>query len=448
MKKPIFMCLVGACASGKSTYAKQYSDECVLKVFSSDDYREKMFGDRKDQTHNKEIWAQLYQDLRAALEAAEDCLLDATNCTIKSRLKCIEALKGVDCVKIASIISTDAEACIKRNKNRKEEEQVPEEVVYKFIKGFEVPLPWEGWDRIYFQGYDTDFCPKLNERCRELALKSMENHCQRNPHHIYTTKKHCELAAEQFDESERVLRSAALFHDISKALGKWVGVENEEQGVTHYYNHANASCHYMLQNLEAFDCQTWSEVYECLWLIQSHMLGKEMADPESKVHKKWVARVGEKWVNDLLRLVKADEIACGNPSHEYHAEISEKIKSGYYKDHQEELVPEDYIEPESEPVPEEVSSESPVEATSTEAQENAFEEGAAPQMPPMGGLGGLGAMMGMFGGLMGAMANAKLSEEEIVPNENPESDGMEEQNNTESASEEKPEVKIEKIFEV
>ena len=55
MKKPIFMALVGACASGKSTYAKQYADECILKVFSSDDYREKMFGDRKDQTHNTEI---------------------------------------------------------------------------------------------------------------------------------------------------------------------------------------------------------------------------------------------------------------------------------------------------------------------------------------------------------------------------------------------------------
>lgn len=37
---------------------------------------------------------------------------------------------------------------------------------------------------------------------------------------------------------------------------------------------------------------------------------------------------------------------------------------------------------------------------------------------------------------------------EIIPNENPESDGMENQNNTEFASEEKSEVKIEKIFEV
>lgn len=421
MKKPIFMCLVGACASGKSTYAKQYADECVLKVFSSDDYREKMFGDRKDQTHNKEIWAQLYKDLRAALEAGEDCLLDATNCTIKSRLKCIEALKGVDCIKIASIISTDAEACIKRNKNRKEEDQVPEEVVYKFIKGFEVPLPWEGWDRIYFQGYDTDFCPKLNERCRELALKSMENHCQHNPHHIHTTKKHCELAAEQFDESERVLRSAALFHDISKALGKWVGVENEEQGVTHYYNHANASCHYMLQNLEAFDCQTWDEVYECLWLIQSHMLGKEMVDPESKVHKKWVARVGEKWVNDLLHLVKADEIACGNPSHEYHAEISEKIKSGYYKDHQEELVPEEYVEPEKlseEPVQEmeEKEPSTPQEENQVASETEAVsDQPVAPnefsQMSPMGGFGGMVGMMGMLGAMMGGLGGANMLQE-------------------------------------
>ena len=355
------------------------------------------------------------------MEAGADCLLDATNCTVKSRLKCIEALKGVDCVKIASIISTDAEACVKRNKNRKEEDQVPEEVVYKFIRGFEVPLPWEGWDRIYFQGYDTDFCPKLNERCRELALKSMENHCPHNPHHIHTTKKHCELTAEQFDESERVLRSAALFHDIGKVLGKWIGVENEEQGVTHYYNHANASCHYMLQNLEAFDCQTWGEVYECLWLIQMHIIGKEMTDPESKVHKKWVARVGERWVNDLLRLVEADEIACGNPSHEYHAEIVEKIKSGYYKNHQDELIPEDYIEPEKpseEPIQEDGNREAftPQEEIRTISETESVSEtpvatDEVPQMPPMGCFGGMAGMMGMLGAMMGGLGGANISQE-------------------------------------
>ena len=54
----------------------------------------------------------------------------------------------------------------------------------------------------------------------------------------------------------------------------------------------------------------------------------------------------------------------------------------------------------------------------------------------------------VYGFIIPKYSIEESSQEEIVPNENPESNGMKEQNNTESASEEKPEVKIEKIFEV
>ena len=37
-------------------------------------------------------------------------------------------------------------------------------------------------------------------------------------------------------------------------------------------------------------------------------------------------------------------MASGNNEDGYHAEIREKIKAGYYVMHQDELVPEDYVE--------------------------------------------------------------------------------------------------------
>ena len=172
-----------------------------------------------------------------------------------------------------------------------------------------------------------------------------------------------------------------------------------------------------------------------------------------KVMQKWTDRVGQKWMDDLARFVRADEIGSGNGDYDYHNEISKKIKEGYYVEHPEELIPEDYVEPEP-----------PAETSSEEVQEAPMEEapieGEVPPMPPMGGMGGLGAMMGMMGAMFGGMGGmvppvgeapqegGEVTGEEIVPNENPESDGMETQNNTESASEEKSEVKIEKIFEV
>lgn len=467
MKKPIFMALVGIQSVGKSTYAKQYAEECIVKVFSSDEYREKMYGSRKDQEHNDKVWAALYKDLREALENGEDCILDATNVTVKSRLKCLEALRGVDCVKIASVISCDVPTALKRNKNRKEEDQVPEETIKKYAKSFEVPMLWEGWDKIYFKGYDTDFCPRLNERCRELAMKQQENFLQRTPHHSHVLSGHARCVAEQFEEDERVLRSAALFHDISKCVDEWNWTEKPEEGVRHYYNHDRLSALIMLENLEAFDCQTWDEVFETLFIISHHMDFRTWKESE-KAMQKWTDRVGKKWMDDLARFVRADEIGSGNGDYEYHAEISKKIKEGYYVEHPEELIPEDYVEPEppveSEPAPEETPVEIPAETTSTEVEETLVEAPVeneeVPPMPPMGGMGGLGAMMGMMGAMFGGMGGmmpptgeapqegGEATGEEIVPNENPESDGTETQNNTESASEEKPEVKIEKIFEV
>lgn len=456
MKKPIFMALCGIQACGKSTYAKQYAEECIVKVFSSDEYREKMYGSRKDQEHNDKVWTALYKDLREALENGEDCILDATNVTVKSRLKCLEAIKGVDCVKIASVISCDVPTALKRNKNRKEEDQVPEESIKKYAKSFEVPMPWEGWDKIYFKGYDTDFCPRLNERCRELAMKQQYNFKQATPHHKYTLQGHAEHVAEQFGEDERVLRSAALFHDISKCVDEWNWVEKPEEGVRHYYNHDRLSALIMLENLEAFDCQTWDEVFECLFIISHHMDFRTWKESE-RAMQKWTDRVGQKWMDDLARFVRADEIGSGNGDYGYHAEISKKIKEGYYVEHPEELVPEDYVEPKLEPEPEPEPAVEETQEVPAEVQEVPV-EGETPPMPPMGGMGGLGAMMGMMGAMFGGMGGMmppvgeapqetqEETGEEIVPNENPESDGTETQNNTESDAKEG--VKIEKIFEV
>ena len=404
MKKPIFMVMVGAVASGKSTYAKRYADDCNVEIFSSDEYREKMYGDATDQSHNDKVFETLYRDLREALKAGKDCILDATNCTVKSRLKALDAVKGVECEKIASIITTDAEECIKRNEKR--ERKVPEDVVYKYIKGFEMPLPWEGWDRIYIQGYDTDFSPKYSEKAAEMAQKSMKGFQQRTPHHQYSLLGHAKAVAEQFPDN-RILRSAGMYHDIAKALASWSWVEKPEEGVRHYYNHDAISCHLMLQNLECLECESWDEIFETLWIINYHMQGRSWRASE-KAYKKWENRVGKKWMEDMMTFIRADEIGSGNGDYEYHAEITKKIKAGYYVDHPEELVPVDY-----EPEPEEGKKEETAPAT---------EEKAPPKapFPPMGGMGGLGsmlgAMMGGFGGMMPPMPEAPIDIEETVNN--------------------------------
>lgn len=407
-KKPIFMVLVGAVASGKSTYAKQYVDECNVKVFSSDEYRKNMYGSEADQSHNDKVFAALYKDLRAALEAGEDCIFDATNCTIKSRLKALEAVKGVDCIKIASILTADAEQCLKRNEKR--ERRLPDDVVYKYIRGFEMPLPWEGWDRIYIQGYDTDFSPKYNQKMEDMALKQCQNFNQRTPHHSMTLLGHVKAVAEQFPDN-RVLHSAALFHDIGKALAPWDWTEKPQEGVRHYYNHACISAHIMLQNLECFDCKTWEETFETLFLINFHMRARDWR-ADIRLYDKWEARVGEKWMDDMMKFIRADEVGSGNGDYAHHAEITAKIKAGYYVEHPEELIPLDYEENVDKPKEEEDVIN--VVTTKTPQEELLLR---APKMPPMGGMGMnpmaamLGGMMGGFGGMIPPMPQPVEAEE-------------------------------------
>lgn len=343
MKKPVFLAFVGPCASGKSTYADLLKEKCVVKIFSSDEYREKMYGNRKDQSHNDKIWSQLYTDLRESLKRGENCVLDATNCSVKSRLKAIEAIKNVDCHKIALIFSTSADLCFVRNKQREEEKRVPDDVVYKFIRGFEIPLPWEGWDEIYFWGYDKDFSPKYDKNNRDSILSMCKNFSQKTPHHSYTLKKHLEQVAAQFPDGEdRILRSAAFCHDIGKKIAEWAWTEKEEEGVRHYYNHDKISCYYMLSHLEAFECNTWDEILEVLWLINYHMDYRNWRNSDAALQK-WTNRVGSRWMEDMARLVRADEIGSGSGDYAYHNLISKKIKEGYYISHQDELVPEDFV---------------------------------------------------------------------------------------------------------
>lgn len=409
-RKPIFMAMVGPCASGKSTYAQQYAAEDNVEVFSSDAYREKLYGDKHDQFHNDKVFKTLHNDIREALKAGKDCILDATNCTVKSRLSALEAVKDIDCVKIASVLTADAEQCIERNSRREEGDRLPDYVVYKYIAAFEPPLPWEGWDRIYIQGYDTDFAPRYQEKSVEIALSQMWVE-QKTPHHKYSVRKHCIEAAERFKDKDPILYSAALFHDIGKALAPWDWTEKPEEGVRHYYHHGNIGAHLMLQNLECFKTETWDEIYEVLWLITYHMQARDWLKNE-KSYKKWEARVSAKWMSDMKKLLKADQDACGISGAEAHAAINEKIKAGYYVEHQDEFVPEDIGE--FPPPPEEPEkTEAPAEEKAENIENTEAAKAPVPEeqsQPPKKGtkitpelLRMMNSSMGMggFGGLAG-----------------------------------------------
>jgi len=71
-----FIMLCGAPGSGKSTKARE---------LASDDIRTELFGTRKDQNHNKEVFNEAHKRIKANLDLKFNVIFDATNCNSRFR---------------------------------------------------------------------------------------------------------------------------------------------------------------------------------------------------------------------------------------------------------------------------------------------------------------------------------------------------------------------------
>lgn len=165
-----FFMTIGLPGSGKSTWAAMQKD-CI--VLSSDDYREKLFGDATDQTHNAEVFNALRKDTVKYLEEGRNVIYDATNMSIKDRNSILrDILHLFDVCTIAVVFATPVEVCKERNKNRSR--VVPDFVYDKMIKRFEFPLLAEGFDDVVVL-YATDSANSINpnELMNTMGEKSM-----------------------------------------------------------------------------------------------------------------------------------------------------------------------------------------------------------------------------------------------------------------------------------
>ena len=100
--------------------------------------------------------------------------------------------------------------------------------------------------------------------------------------------------------ADPVLRLAALFHDIAKPRC----ITIDESGTAHYYGHAQKSAAMaedILTRLK-FDNETKSKVCE---LVRHH---EDRFPAESKVIKRFLGKIGPKAFDDLLTLMRADDL--------------------------------------------------------------------------------------------------------------------------------------------
>ena len=304
MNKPKLYIMIGISASGKSTIAKQIAERDNCIIVSSDAIRGEICeGGVSDQSKNEEVFRIFHRRIKENLLKGNNVIADATNITIKSRKAIFNAVRNIDCYKVGYLVVKSIEDCIKDNKNS-DRVAVPDEVITKQIRGFQICFYEEGFDKIIIHDFKytiaSDFIPNLLEKMRDFD--------QKNPHHNMTLGEHCKYTSKLMCKSKEYIYTvypyAASFHDVGKLMTQTF----DENGIAHYYNHENIGCYYLLSNIENLKLHSNlknDEILDILFLINYHMLPMNWNTEKAK--NKWRKIFGDYKYNLLLNFNKCDK---------------------------------------------------------------------------------------------------------------------------------------------
>lgn len=273
MAKLIMM--MGLPGSGKSAKAERLKESMKKVVLlSSDNIREELLGDRRDNEHNAEVFEELHRRAKEALSQGIDVIYDATNINSKRRVGFLRQLpKGTE--KELYFINEDVEICKIQDTHR--EFSVGKEVIDSMYKSLQVPYSHEKWDKITIDiGNLQDNAFERKADYRELFTKMtntlvsydefVESLCygdmykifrriiglpQDNPFHTFTVDKHSYYVYEYIfnkyhKEDREDLIIASIFHDIGKPCCK---VFDQGLRYARYFDHDNVGGQLTLRSL-------------------------------------------------------------------------------------------------------------------------------------------------------------------------------------------------------
>ena len=282
----------GAPSSGKTTIAYQHESEHV--ILDSDQVRERLYGDATIQDNPARVFEHMFHETCECLARDINVAYVATNISSRRRINLLLSLKkkfpNLKC--ICRVINTPIEALYKRNAAR--ERSVPDYVIARMLRNFEMPYENEGWAAIEIidnYDYPSQWIDVRHENTKIVK----EFGSQKNSHHQLSLYDHCITAEELASRDKRSLDivNACFLHDFGKVYTQtyW---EKDNYEEAHYPNHANLSAYLALNmgyNLHVAQ------------LCGYHMLPYT----DERAQTTWQARLGEELWKEIMRVHQYDE---------------------------------------------------------------------------------------------------------------------------------------------
>lgn len=217
--------------------------------------------------------------MKEAVELLQDgrnVYFDATNISRKKRISLLKSLKKVtrslDIHWKVIIFAVPVDVCVERQEKRAR--KVPQEIIYRMAKNFNVPAYFEGWDEIIT-------LPVAERRfdAEEYLMETVDIPHD-NPHHELSVGEHMICADKKMADilgrpaviprSDYILLAAARYHDIGKPFCKRI---DEETGIAHYYNHDKVGGYMILCHLNNYKGKELprEDIRKIALLVEYHM---------------------------------------------------------------------------------------------------------------------------------------------------------------------------------
>ena len=232
---------------GKSTYAKNIlKEDSSVIIVSSDAIRKELYGSEEDQSHNQEVFNEVFKRTRDAIKDNKHCIIDSTNLSRKRRIAFLKQFNN--CEKRATVFAIPFEVCCERNNSR--ERIVPQYAMDRMFKSFQPPAYEEGFNEINVITWGSD-----NTTLEDILDRNEIPHD--NHHHTLNCRAHCiaaEAIAREISKREKLsvndtilLAIAARYHDIGKFMRKtFFDYKGNSTKEAHFYSHQNVSAYLFL----------------------------------------------------------------------------------------------------------------------------------------------------------------------------------------------------------